>query len=109
MQNPGLIKTVQIFKDLISSVRKEREFAKISKKQPLKKLIINTKEIDLKPVQEYIKEHANVFEVSFENNFERLAKVSLKPNIEKLKEMFEDKSKFATIFPLIKNLSENQI
>lgn len=33
----------------------------------------------------------------------------MKPNIEKLKGLFEDKSKFALIFPLIKNLNENQI
>ncbi len=43
----------------------------------------------------YIKEHTNVNEVVFENNFNKLAKITMKPNIEKLKEIFEDKSKFA--------------
>lgn len=58
---------------------------------------------------QYIKEHANVMEVEFEGNFQKLAKVSMKPNIEKLKEIFEDKGKFAMIFPMIKNLTEQQI
>ena len=46
-------------------------------------------------MENYIKEHANVQEVTFENNFNKLAKITMKPNIEKLKEIFDDKSKFA--------------
>jgi isoleucyl-tRNA synthetase len=43
---------------------------------------------------EFIKEHANVIEVSFEDNFSKFVNIQLKPNIEKLKESLEDKSMF---------------
>lgn len=43
---------------------------------------------------EFIKEHANVLEVKFEDSFSKYVNISLKPNIEKLKEALEDKSMF---------------
>lgn len=51
-----------------------------------------------------IKEHANVLEVTFEDNFSKYVNISLKPNIEKLKEGLEDKSMFGVLFPVIKKL-----
>lgn len=79
----------------------------------MRKLTINTKTEQqlesLKQMTEYIKEHTNVMEIVFENNFKNLVKIAMKPNIQKLKEMFEDKAKLALIFPLIKNLSEEQL
>lgn len=57
----------------------------------------------------YILEHANVQELYLGEEFNKFVSISMKPNIEKLKEMFEDKAKFAIIFPKIKNLSQEQI
>ncbi len=55
-------------------------------------------------MSEFIKEHANVLEVKFEDNFSKNVNISLKPNIEKLKEALEDKSMFGQLFPAIKKL-----
>jgi hypothetical protein len=53
---------------------------------------------------EFIKEHANVLEVKFEDDFQKNVNISFKPNIEKLKEALEDKSMFGVLFPAIKKL-----
>lgn len=110
LQNEELVHTVGLFQELISSVRKEREFAKISKKQPLKSLKVHAKKnkdlLSIEEMRPYILEHANVQELHLGHEFNNFVKVSTKPNIEKLKELFENKAKFAIIFPKIKNLTQ---
>ncbi len=113
LENSDLVKSVEVFQDLISSIRKERELNKISKKQPLRLLTISPKteqiKQDLIKMTEFIKEHANVLEVKFEDNFSKYVNISLKPNIEKLKEALEDKSMFGQLFPAIKKLGQKDI
>ena len=108
-----LVKSVEIFQELISSIRKEWELNKISKKQPLRLVSISPKSQVIKEnlvkMSEFIKEHANVLEVKFEDNFQKNVNISFKPNIEKLKESLEDKSMFGVLFPAIKKLGQNEI
>ena len=70
-----LVQSIEVFQDLISSVRKERELNKISKKQPLKSITISPKNNSIREnlvkMTEFIKEHANVLEVNFEDNFSK--------------------------------------
>lgn len=111
--NEELVQAVSVFQDLISSIRKERDLKNISRKFPFKKISIHPRSPSvkdrLKAFEQYIREEGNVQEVLFGDEFDHYVQISLKPNIEVLKEQIGDKSQFGKLFPLINKLDTAKI
>ena len=106
-----LLRAVEVFQSIIIAARGSRETQKVSLKQPIKSICIRLKDQTLTPLlkmlEGYIKDEVNVFDISFQNDYNSFVEFSLLPNFKILNEKYP--GKLQVLRPLISKLSFSQI
>lgn len=109
-EDDELLECVEIFQNLITSVRNVREKRKVNLKQPITsiKVIPRNKNLVKKfeVLEPYFKEEANVFDVILSHDYDKYVEFNLLPNNKLLGEQYQ--SKFAFIRPVLMSLTAEQ-